>query len=40
MEGDIDPIITALLRADFEEKLALLTGGPLPVRAGAANDDE
>ncbi|HWA28055.1 MAG TPA: peptide chain release factor 1 [Lacunisphaera sp.] len=40
MEGDIDPIIAALQRADFEEKLALLTGGPLPVRAGAAGEDE
>jgi peptide chain release factor 1 len=40
MEGDIDPVITALQRADFEEKLALLTGGPLPVRSGSTGDDE
>jgi peptide chain release factor 1 len=40
MEGNLDPIITALQRADFEEKLALLTGGPLPVRASAASDDD
>lgn len=40
MEGNLDPLITALQRADFEEKLALLTGGPLPVRTGAGDDDD
>jgi peptide chain release factor 1 len=39
MEGNIEPIIEALQRADFEEKLAALTGGPLPVRARASDDD-
>ena len=40
MEGHIDGIIEALQRAEFEEKLAALTGGPLPVRprAGAEED--
>jgi peptide chain release factor 1 len=40
MEGNLDPVVTALQRADFDEKLAMLTGGPLPVRAGGGNDDE
>jgi peptide chain release factor 1 len=40
MEGDLDPIITELRRADFEEKLAALTGGPLPVRTRGTPDDE
>jgi peptide chain release factor 1 len=39
MEGNLEPIIEALQRADFEEKLAALTGGPLPVRARAPEDD-
>jgi peptide chain release factor 1 len=40
MEGNLDPVITALQRADFEEKLALLTGGSLPDRVRAGADDE
>ena len=32
LEGNIDPIIDPLQRAAFEEKLAELTGGPLPER--------
>jgi peptide chain release factor 1 len=40
MEGDIDEIITALQRADFEEKLAELTGRPLPVRSRPSGDDD
>jgi peptide chain release factor 1 len=40
MEGNIEPIIQALQRADFEEKLAELTNGPRPVRTRAAADDE
>ena len=40
LEGAIGPIIAALQRADFEEKLAALTGAPLPLRARAAGDDE
>lgn len=39
MEGQIDPIIEALQRADFEEKLAALTGGPRPVRTRESEDD-
>jgi peptide chain release factor 1 len=43
MEGDIDEIITALQKADYEEKLAALTGhafasGP-PVRTSAGGED-
>jgi peptide chain release factor 1 len=33
-------VIAALQRADFEEKLALLTGGPLPERTRVSADDE
>lgn len=40
MEGNLDAVITALQRADFEEKLALLTGGPLPVRTVASGEDD
>ena len=40
MEGNIDPILQALQRAAFEEKLAELTGGPLPLRRTQASDDE
>jgi peptide chain release factor 1 len=40
MEGNIDAIILALQRAEFEERLAALTGGPLPVRSrGGADED-
>ena len=40
LEGNIDPILLALQRAAFEEKLAELTGGPLPVRPRDRADDE
>jgi peptide chain release factor 1 len=38
MEGQIDPIITGLQKADYEEKLAALTGHSFAPRA-IANDD-
>jgi peptide chain release factor 1 len=40
LEGAIDSIIEALQRAEFEEKLAALTGGPLPVRSASTSDDD
>ncbi len=40
MEGNLDQVIGALQRADFDEKLAELTGAPRPVRGRSANDDE
>ena len=41
MEGQIDEIIAALQRVEFEEKLAALTGQPFVLkRAGADRDDE
>lgn len=40
MEGKLDEVIAALQRADFEEKLAQLTGGPVPMRARAGGDDD
>ena len=43
MEGKIDDIIEALQRADFEEKLAVLTGVELAgfsQRRGNTEDDE
>jgi len=40
MEGNLDAVIAALQKADFEEKLAELTGGPLPVRQRTGADDE
>jgi peptide chain release factor 1 len=40
MEGELDAIITALQKADYEEKLAALTGQVyLPARAGVAEED-
>ena len=39
MEGQFEPIIEALQRADFEEKLAALTGGPVPVRTRSSEED-
>ena len=40
MEGDIEPIIAALQKADFEERLAALTGRAFePARAAAADED-
>jgi peptide chain release factor 1 len=39
MEGAISPIISALQKADFEEKLAVLTGRTyVPVRSGGDDD--
>lgn len=40
MEGDIDVIITALQKADYEEKLAALTGQVYVAPRVAANDEE
>ena len=39
LEGAIDPLITALQRADFEEKLAALTGQAFTARRPAAEED-
>jgi len=39
MEGQIEPIIAALQKADFEEKLAELTGGAAPARPAAGEED-
>lgn len=40
MEGNIDPIISGLQRADFEEKFAALTGQPYaPARAHGGDED-
>jgi peptide chain release factor 1 len=39
LEGNLDQLIEALQRAEFEEKLAELTGGPLPVRRGGSDED-
>src|SRR4051812_17749442 len=40
MEGQIEPIITALQKAEYEEKLAALTGHDFsPARAALADDD-
>ncbi len=39
MEGSIDVIIEALQRAEFEEKLAALTGGPLPIPPRGGSDE-
>jgi peptide chain release factor 1 len=40
LEGNISQLLEALQRAEFEEKLAELTGGPLPVRRMMAEDQE
>ncbi|HZZ56517.1 MAG TPA: peptide chain release factor 1 [Opitutaceae bacterium] len=41
MEGQIEPVIAALQKADFEEKLAALTGREYaPARAAAGADEE
>ena len=40
MEGNIEPIIQALQRAEFEEKLAELKGGPRPTRARLSAEEE
>lgn len=39
MEGEIDPIIAALQKADYEEKLAALTGHDFASARGAAGED-
>lgn len=39
MEGGLEPVVAALQQADFEEKLAALTGQPRPSR-GRGGDDE
>lgn len=40
MEGELEPVIEALARADHEERLAALTGRPFePRRAALADDD-
>ncbi len=40
LEGNLAALIEALQRAEFEEKLAELTGGPRPVRRAGAGDEE
>jgi peptide chain release factor 1 len=40
MEGAIEPIIQALQKADYEEKLARLTGQPVLPRSRRAEDDD
>ncbi|MFI5335226.1 MAG: peptide chain release factor 1 [Opitutales bacterium] len=39
LEGGLETLIAALQRAAFEERLAELTGGPLPVRRDSGHDD-
>ena len=39
MEGDIGPIIRALQKADYEEKLAALTGRPVTSTRGRGAED-
>lgn len=39
MEGKIDEIVAALQQADFEDRLADLTGGAIVERRGASSDD-
>ncbi|HEY4302786.1 MAG TPA: peptide chain release factor 1 [Candidatus Didemnitutus sp.] len=40
LEGALDPLINALQRAEFEEKLAELTGAPAPARRVGPTDDD
>ena len=40
MEGNLDPVIEALQKADFEEKLADLTGGPRPSRLRGGGEED
>jgi len=40
MEGDLDAIITALQKADYDEKLAALTGQVFSPRRPVASDDD
>jgi peptide chain release factor 1 len=39
LEGGIEPLIVALQKADYEERLAALTGGPAPARRSAETDE-
>ena len=39
LEGDLDPLIEALQRADFQERLAELTGQPGPARLRPEDED-
>jgi peptide chain release factor 1 len=39
LEGGLDPVVDALQKADFEEKLAALTGMPRPSRGRVGDDD-
>jgi peptide chain release factor 1 len=39
MEGDLDPFITALQKADYEAKLAALTGQPYVLKRAVDDDD-
>jgi peptide chain release factor 1 len=39
MEGHLDPLITALQKADYEEKLAALTGQVYVPKRGDDSDD-
>ncbi len=40
LEGNIDQLVQALQRAEFEDKLAALTGAPRPVRRTPVGEDE
>ncbi len=40
LEGNLDQLISGLQRAEFEEKLAELTGGPVPVRRRPEDEDQ
>jgi len=40
MEGQLDPLIEALQRAEFAERLAELTGAPPPARRLSGSDDD
>jgi peptide chain release factor 1 len=40
LEGALDPLISALQKAEFDERLAELTGAPVPSRRIAPTDDD
>jgi peptide chain release factor 1 len=40
LEGNLDQLVSGLQRAEFEEKLAELTGGPVPVRRLVEDEDQ
>jgi peptide chain release factor 1 len=40
IEGAIEPVVEALQKADFEQKLAELTGQPFDLKRAAAGDDD